>query len=147
MAPRRLLGQILKEFGVIHEGMIQEALQLQRDRGGRIGEVLVDMQCIEVIDVARALASQAGLAYHDLVAEPPQPEAPAKVELATARAFGIVPVRLDGKNLTVALADPANVPMLQDLSFTTGCEISGVIADGKQIEVGLDKHYQEDEAD
>ncbi|MFT4511817.1 MAG: type IV pilus assembly protein PilB [Planctomycetota bacterium] len=144
MAPRRLLGQILKELGLIHEGMIQEALQLQRDRGGRIGEVLVDMKCVEVPDVARALAEQAGLAYHDLEADPPQPEAIAKVDLATARAFGIVPVRLEGKNLTVALADPANAPMLQDLSFTTGCEISGVIADGAQIAAGLDKHYKED---
>ena len=144
MAPRRLLGQILKDLGLIHEGMIQEALQIQRDRGGRIGEVLVDMKCVEVPDVARALAAQAGLAYHDLDAEPPQPEAIAKVDLATARAFGIVPVRLEGTNLTVALADPANAPMLQDLSFTTGCEISGVIADGAQISAGLDKHYQED---
>ncbi|HIE68695.1 MAG TPA: pilus assembly protein PilB, partial [Planctomycetes bacterium] len=94
MAPRRLLGQILKEQGLIHEGMVQEALQIQRDRGGRIGEVLVDMKCVEITDVARALASQAGLAHHDLEAEPPTPEALAKVDLATARAFGIVPVRL-----------------------------------------------------
>lgn len=147
MAARRLLGQVLKELGLIHEGMIQEALQIQRDRGGRIGEVLVDMKCIEVTDVTRALAEQAGLAYHDLEAEPPQPEALAKVDLATARAFGIVPVRLEGTSLTVALADPANVPMLQDLSFTTGCEISGVIADNAQIVAGLDKHYKEDAGD
>lgn len=147
MAPRRLLGQILKELGLIHEGMVQEALQIQRDRGGRIGEVLVDMKVVEVTDVARALASQVGLTYHDLEADPPSPEALAKVDLATARAFGVLPVRLDGSNLTVALADPANVPMLQDLSFTTGCEIDGVIADEKQIRAGLDKHYQEDAAE
>ncbi len=147
MAPRRLLGQILKEQGLIHEGMIQEALQIQRDRGGRIGEVLVDMKSVEVTDVARALAGQADLSYHDLEVDPPTPEAIAKVDLATARAFGIVPVKLEGQVLTVALADPANVPMLQDLSFTTGCEISGVIADGKQVEEGLDKHYKDDSGD
>ena len=147
MAPRRLLGQILKEQGLIHEGMIQEALQIQRDRGGRIGEVLVDMKSVEVTDVARALAEQADLSYHDLEVDPPTPEAIAKVDLATARAFGIVPVKLEGQVLTVALADPANVPMLQDLSFTTGCEISGVIADGKQVEEGLEKHYKDDSGD
>lgn len=43
MAARRMLGQILKEQGAIHEGMIQEALQVQRDRGGRIGEVLLQL--------------------------------------------------------------------------------------------------------
>ncbi|HEB52795.1 MAG TPA: type II/IV secretion system protein [bacterium] len=142
--PRRLLGQILKEMGLIHEGMVQEALQLQRDRGGRIGEVLVDMGAVQPADVVRALAEQAGLAFQDLEASPPEPAALQKIDLATARAFNILPLRLDGQRLTVALADPANVPMLQDLGFTTGCEIEGVLADQAQIEKGLDKHYQED---
>jgi len=142
--PRRLLGQVLKELGLIHEGMVQEALQVQRDKGGRIGEILVDMECIQPVDVSRALAEQAGLEYLDLAAQPPQPEAIAKVDLASARAFGILPVRLDGQTLTVAIADPANVPMLHDLGFTTGCEVVGVVADGALIEKGLDTHYQED---
>jgi len=145
--PRRLLGQILKENGLIHEGMVQEALQVQRDRGGLFGEILVDMQCVEKIDVARALAEQAGLSFHDLDAEPPQQEAIAKIDLATARAFGILPVRLEGTTLTVAMADPANAPMLQDLGFTTGCEIVGTVADQAKITEGLDKHYQEDAAE
>ncbi len=147
MAPRRLLGQILKELGLIHEGMVQEALQVQREKGGRIGEILVGMKCIEPVDVARALASQAGLGFHDLVAKPPSPEAVAKVDLATARAFGILPVQLRGKVLEVAIADPANVAMLGDLGFTTGCEIQGVIAEGALIQQGLDRYYREDAGD
>ena len=144
MAPRRLLGQVLKELGLIHEGMVQEALQVQRDRGGRIGEILVDMQCVTAQDVARALASQAGLDYHDLTETPPAADAIQKVDLATARAFGVLPIRLEGKTLRVAIADPANAPMLQDLSFTTGCEIVGVVADAALIEAGLEKHYKEE---
>ena len=56
MAARRLLGQILKEQGAIHEGMVQEALQLQRERGGRIGEILLQLGHIQRGDLARALA-------------------------------------------------------------------------------------------
>ena len=67
MAPRRLLGQILKELGLIHEGMVQEALSIQREKGGRIGEILVGMKAVEPGDVARALASQAGLPFHDQI--------------------------------------------------------------------------------
>ena len=146
MAPRRLLGQILKELGLIHEGMVQEALAVQREKGGRIGEILVAMKCIEPIDVARALASQAGLAFHDLAAVPPGQEAIAKVDLATARAFAVLPVSLQGKVLKVAIADPANAAVLADLGFTTGCEIQGVIADGALIQQGLDRYYREDAA-
>ena len=144
MAARRLLGQILKEFGLIHEGNVQEALQTQRDHGGRIGEILVDMKCIEPTDVARALGEQAGLGYHDLAADPPQQDAIAKVELGTARAFGILPVKIEGGTMTVAIADPANVAMLSDLGFTTGCEIVGVVADPDKITEGLDKYYREE---
>ncbi|MBL8730116.1 MAG: type II/IV secretion system protein [Planctomycetes bacterium] len=144
MAPRRLLGQILKEAGAIHEGMVQEALAVQRDKGGRIGEILIGMQCITPTDLAKALGEQAGLGYHDLAAVPPQPDAIGKVDLATARAFGILPVSLQGKVLKVALADPANVAMLHDLGFTTGCEVQGVIADQALIQQGLDKHYRDD---
>jgi type IV pilus assembly protein PilB len=144
MAPRRLLGQILKELGLVHEGLVQEALSVQRERGGRIGEILVDMKVVEAADVARALASQAGLEYHDLAAMPPSTDAIQKIDLATARAFGLLPVSLQGKQLRVAIADPANAATLQDLGFTTGCEIVGVVADAALIQSGLDKHYKDD---
>jgi type IV pilus assembly protein PilB len=146
MAPRRLLGQVLKELGLIHEGMVQEALQAQREKGGRIGEILVGMRCIEPVDLARALANQAGLGYHDLASAPPAQDAIAKVDLATARAFGVLPVLLAGKALTVAIADPANVAVLADLGFTTGCDVKGVVADAALIQQGLDKYYREDAA-
>ncbi|MEQ1634626.1 MAG: hypothetical protein ABL997_19770, partial [Planctomycetota bacterium] len=144
MAARRLLGQILKDNGAVHEGMVQEALMQQRDKGGRIGEILMDLGHIGKSDLARALAEQAGLQFFDLAAASPQPEAIAKVDHATARAFAALPVALSGKTLTIAIADPVNLSMLADLSFTTGCEVKGVIADESLIQVGLEKYYQED---
>ncbi|MFN9706726.1 MAG: GspE/PulE family protein [Planctomycetota bacterium] len=147
MAPRRLLGQILKELGLIHEGIVQEALQVQREKGGRIGEILIELGHIGPADLMRALASQAGIGFHDLAAAPPQAEALAKVDLAPARAFSAVPVSLRGKVLEVAVADASAVAMLQDLAFTTGCEIKGVLADAALLQQALDKHYREDAAD
>jgi len=147
MAARRLLGQILKDHGVVHEGMVQEALVQQREKGGRIGEILMELGHIGKGDLAKALAEQAGLAFVDLGKQQPQPEALAKVDLATARAFSALPVSLAGKVLTVAIADPVNLSMLADLSFTTGCEVKGAIADESLIAQGLEKHYREDAGD
>ncbi len=144
MAARRLLGQILKDNGAIHEGMVQEALMQQRDKGGRIGEILMELGHIGRSDLARALAEQAGLTFWDLAKTAPQQEAIAKVDHATARAFAALPVQLTGKTLTIAIADPVNLSMLADLSFTTGCEVKGVIADESLIQAGLEKYYQED---
>ena len=147
MAARRLLGQILKDHGVVHEGMVQEALVQQREKGGRIGEILMELGHIGKGDLAKALAEQAGLTFVDLSKQQPQPEALAKVDLATARAFSALPVSLQGKVLTVAIADPVNLSMLADLSFTTGCEVKGAIADESLIAQGLEKHYREDAGD
>ena len=147
MAARRLLGQILKDHGVVHEGMVQEALVQQREKGGRIGEILMELGHIGKGDLAKALAEQAGLTFVDLGKQQPQPEALAKVDLATARAFSALPVSLQGKVLTVAIADPVNLSMLADLSFTTGCEVKGAIADESLIAQGLEKHYREDAGD
>ena len=43
MAARKLLGQALKELKIINEGMIQEALGVQREKGGQIGRILIDL--------------------------------------------------------------------------------------------------------
>ena len=60
MAARKLLGQILKELGLVHEGQIQEGLAHQREKGGRIGEVLIQLGHLDEADLSRALAEQAG---------------------------------------------------------------------------------------
>jgi type IV pilus assembly protein PilB len=56
----------------------------------------------------------------------------------------VVPVRLDGGTLTVALADPLNASCLDELQFLSGCEVKGAIADEKAIEKALAKHYPQE---
>ena len=144
MAARRLLGQILKDLGGVHEGMVQEALSAQRERGGRIGEILLGLGHIDRAQLARALAEQAGLPFWDLLTTPSQPDALRKVDAVTARSFRILPLKLAGNALTVGLADPLNVSVLHDLSFTTGLQISGAVVDEAALIEALDKHYRED---
>ncbi|MEE9126680.1 MAG: hypothetical protein V3U11_06035, partial [Planctomycetota bacterium] len=116
MAARRLLGQILKDYGVIHEGMVQEALVIQREKGGRIGEILMGLEYISRADLAKALAEQAELPFLDLEASPPQMDAVQKLDTGTARAFSVLPVSMDNGTLTVAFADPLNASVLGDIA-------------------------------
>ncbi len=143
MTARRLLGQILKDLGVVHEGNVQEALMIQRDKGGRIGEVLLELGHIEKGDLGRALAEQAGMGFADLSKHDPEPAALEKVDVATARAFGVLPLSIDGGVLTVALGDPLNASALSDLAFSSGLEVRGVVADAELLQAGLDQHYRE----
>ena len=130
---RPLLGQVLKARGVIRESQVQAALGEQRTHGGLIGQALVEMGACTAADIAMALAEQAGLETVDLERERPSEEAVGTIDGSAAHAYGVLPLRLEGDVLVVALADPMNTAVLEDLSFTTGYETRAVVADGELI--------------
>ncbi len=141
---RQLIGQILKRVGTIHEGMVQEALNIQRERGGRIGEILIELGHIDAQDLGKALAEQAGLTFCDLTTQQIDPDAVRRLDAASARAFRVIPVSIDNGVLAVALADPQNVSVLNDLAFTTGLEVQGMVAAEEHIVAALERNYQEE---
>ena len=143
---KKLLGQILKDMGVIHEGQVQETMQIQKKEGGQFGQILVRNGHITESQLMLALGRQSGLEVADLSDFTPQPEAVEKVDEAIARPFQFVPLSFDGKVLTVAMADPINKPALDDIRFTANCEVVGVVADADQIEAALNKAYGKEEA-
>jgi type IV pilus assembly protein PilB len=138
---RRLLGQILKAKGVVREGQIQEALALQRKQGGLIGQLLVQQGAAKSSDIALALAEQAGMETVDLSRATPAKEALALIDGTTAHAFGVLPLAVEGKTLVVAIADPLNTGVLEDLRFTTGLEVRGKVGDGERLKALVQECY------
>ena len=143
-AGRRLLGQILKARGVVREGQVQEALAAQRKHGGLIGQALIELGHCTSGDVARALAEQAGLEAVDLDKVKPEKAALALVDASTAHAYGVLPLRVEGKTLVVAITDPLNTAVLEDLRFTTGVEVRGALADAEALKKLVLVHYGEE---
>lgn len=141
---RRLLGQVLKDRGVIKESQVQAALGEQRRHGGLIGQCLVTMGACSESDVAMALAVQAGLEVVDLAQVTPESEALEAVDGSAAHAYGVLPLRVEAGTLVVALADPMNSAVLEDLSFTTGFQVRAVVADAGAIKERVLEHYGEE---
>ncbi|MHC4953487.1 MAG: GspE/PulE family protein [Planctomycetota bacterium] len=144
-ARKKMLGQVLKEMRLLHEGQIQEALQTQKREGGQIGQILVRGGHISDSQLMLALGKQSGLEVVDLSAFEPQSDAIDKVDEAIARPFQFIPVSFDGKVLTVAMADPMNKPALDDVRFTANCDVHGVVADSVQVSAAIDKAYGSEE--
>lgn len=138
---RKPIGQVLKARGLVGEGDIQEALAEQRKSGGLLGQILVAAGACSSGDVALALAEQAGLETIELGSVEPDPEALALVDGNSAHAFGVLPLRIEGRTLVVALGDPLNTAVLEDLRFTTGLEVRGVIADEELIAAQVQASY------
>ena len=137
-----MLGQVLKEMKVLHEGQVQEGLAAQRKGGGLLGETLVRLGHATSDQVQQALAKQAGFEAWDLEARPPDPAAVARLDAGTAATFTVLPVAIDGNTLIVALADPANSAVLTDVGFLTNMEVRGVVADAGRLRAAIEKAFE-----
>ncbi len=142
-AGRRPLGQILKARGVVREGQIQEALAEQRKSGGLIGQILVELGHAKSSDIALGLAEQAGMEIVDLSKGVPEKAALALVDGDTAHAYGVLPLAVQGRTLTVAIGDPLNTAVLEDLRFQTGLDVKGVIGDAELLRSRIREQYGE----
>lgn len=139
---RELLGQILKKRGAVREGQVQEALAMQRERPGvPIGQCLVDLGFCKEADVRGALAVQAGLEIVEVDPRTQASEVTALVDASTARTFQLLPLRLEANTLVVALGDPTNLSVLDDLSFLVGRPVRAVYADRERIQAIVERLY------
>jgi type IV pilus assembly protein PilB len=140
-ARRKPLGVILVEHGACTQAQVDRALAEQAKAGGHVGELLIAMGAIDRNQLTLALGVQAGLDPVDL----DQVEIPAAVakrlDAATCQLFRAVPYKEEGGALVVALADPLNVNILQDLSFIVGSEVRGAIATEQAVDRALKRLY------
>ncbi len=138
---KKLLGQILKEMKAVHEGMIQEALAVQREEGGQIGQILIKRGNLDEGTLQQGLAKQAGMEMLDLSTVHFDEDLLSAIDTNTVKMFNVLPIRREGNKLVVALSNPSNMAVLEDLRFMTGGEVEGVLAPEEQVNKLIDKHY------
>ncbi len=138
---RKQLGQMLIEAGAIDDAALRSALADQRRWGRPLGRTLVELRLIREEDLVRVLAQQLGLPSVDLdkVAIPK-----AVLELVPGRlAFQhtIMPFAQPMKFLDVAMLDPTDLGVADELRIRTQLNIRPYLAGPKMIERALLKHY------
>ncbi|MCK6439717.1 MAG: Flp pilus assembly complex ATPase component TadA, partial [Planctomycetes bacterium] len=147
--PAQKLGQILKGMDLVSEGDIQEALAIQRKKGGLIGKILTDLKVVSDGDVMFALATQHSMEFVDL----DQLDIP--IELldfltdAQAVSYRVLPISIDpqARTLTLALDDPSNITIFDELGFALqdkipgGVRIIGALATKDAVDRALEKYY------
>ncbi|MCP4642320.1 MAG: Flp pilus assembly complex ATPase component [bacterium] len=135
------IGDILVEQGVISPLELDEALQRHRLTGEMMGRVLVQMGLCEEQDVVEALGVQAGMERVDVTSLSVQEDVLRKVSPEVARFYNAVPVREEDGVVIMALADPLNLGILDDLSQVLGSEVKGAISNQADITHFIDKNY------
>lgn len=130
----RPLGQILTERFGLSVPRLDEALAIQKEKGGRLGAILVRLGAIREDQLIEALAVQFQLPFLPEL-EPKQIDANlvARVPIGFAKRFELIPVRLEENRALVATTDPTRVHVLDDLRALLGVPIVPALSSSKQI--------------
>ena len=139
---RRSLGDILVEQGVITPLELDEALQRQRLTGDFLGRVLVKLELCDEQDVLEALGVQQGMERVDLTKYKIKDDVLRKIPADVARFYNVVPVKMkDGNTLVVALADPLNLGLLDDISQIVGGPVEGAVSNLADVTAAIKNNY------
>ncbi len=132
-AARRRIGDLFVEQGIIDDQQLAEALDVQRRTGGRLGEILIELDFISSLDASRVLAERLGMEFVDLAAAPVDEIIAQRIPEEVARRYRAIPIEYNDGVLKVALADPTDVFALDDLQVITRAQIIPVVADPAQV--------------
>jgi type IV pilus assembly protein PilB len=137
---------LIKEQGLIDDLQMEEVLQEQGRSGKTISQVLQDTGIVEIETQLQIIATHLGTEVVDLADKELPPEVVALIPAHNARMYQCVPIEDYGSVLRVALADPLNPAIADELGFVVRKEIQMVVADPTQIERLINKYYPEDAA-
>ena len=138
----RSLGAILLETSSLTEEQLEQALAVQRERGIKLGEALIQLKFLRSEDILKALSVQLGFPYENKIdVESIGTDLIANLPINYAKQNEVLPLKRDGNTIRVAIADPTNFYALDDLRMLFGTEIRPVIASSYEIVNAINTVY------
>jgi type IV pilus assembly protein PilB len=135
------LGDLLVAGEMITPKQLEEGLNYQRAKGGRLGICLIKLGYLTEDILHTVLTRQFGVSLIDLSTSEIEPEVVKLLPRDYVVRYQLIPVRKSGGVLWVAINDPNDVLVLDDLRFRTGCKIEPLLARESQIREAIDKYY------
>ncbi len=150
IAPPKL-GEILLLHTSLTQQQLDDALKIQSQHGGLLGEILVKRNLITPSEIMRALCIQVGIPYaDDLKANEIDPKLVDQIPINYAKTKEIIPIGLEsgpkGDTMLVAVSDPFNDNTLEDLRLLTSLPIKRVVASSMKIQDAINRVYERNTA-
>ena len=138
----KFIGKILIERGLITDEQLSHAIDAQQQQGKPLGRVLIELGYVKEDDIFTILGKKLGTTYEkDLLTKDIPHTVITKVPPSIVQLYKIMPVDFDSNTLTVAMADPCNIQVLDDLHFRLGFNIKGVHAPEEDVDKTIQKYY------
>ncbi len=138
------VGDLLVEAGAITEEELQEALTYQKEHGGRIGNVILELGFISQDLLVTVLTTQMGLDYIELKACKLDEDILRLVPESLVNKYKVLPIAYDEMNpnvLRVAMVDPMDLNAIDDISITTNLQVEPLLAMEEDMNEAIGKYY------
>jgi len=139
----RPIGRVLVKMGRVTRTQVHEALEVQKEKGGLLGQIMVDLDVITEKTRNLALAHQAGMDFVDVGSVDISDDVIKLIPGQMANAYHIIPLDYDDdtKTLTVAMASPDNFRATDDLKMLMGFNVIAKITEAEQLDKALMRYY------
>jgi type IV pilus assembly protein PilB len=135
------LGEILVRENLISPQHLRQALDYQREHGGRLGFNLVKLGLVSDDTITAVLSRQYGIPSVNLELFDIDDSVLRLIPQEVAQKYSVLPLSRVGATLTLAMVDPTNVFAMDDIKFMTGFNIEPVVASESAINDAIKKHY------
>lgn len=135
------VSEILIKKGILTEEKLNEALKVQKGKGGSLGDILVSQGVINQKELLEILGRELGIPPISLSKYKIDPELTKVIPRKIAVHYQIMPVSKIGNVLSVAMADPLNVFAMDDLRQITGMEINPIITSRDEMKAAIEQYY------
>jgi len=143
---REHIGSVLVESGLVSSTDLQRARERQAETGEPLARVLVAEGMVEETALVKALGRHIGVDFISLADTTIDPAAAALIPESLARRYGVIPVRFEDESLIVAMVDPGNVLVVDDVRAITGRRVVARIATRADIEDAIRRQGRFDES-
>src|SRR5918995_1160038 len=135
------IGELLLKEKRITSDQLQQALNYQRQHGGKLGHNLIRLGLIKDDEITALLSKQYGVPSIALSQFEIDPGVVKLVPAETAQKYQIVPLSRAGATLTIAMTDPTNVFAMDDIKFMTGYNVEPVVASETAVTDAITRYY------
>jgi len=140
-AMERRLGEMLVKDSIITKDELETALKKQEAENISLGRIIVDMGLASEWEMAAAIGKQLNVPFITLSHYDIDREVIESIPEEIVRRYKIVPVDKTGDTLTVALSDPSNIYLQDELRILTKCKIIPVISFESDIMEAINQYY------
>src|SRR5262249_57859205 len=135
------IGELLLKEKRITPDQLQQALNHQKSKGGKLGYNLVKMGFVKDEEITSLLSKQYGVPSINLTQFELDPTVVKLIPADTAQKYQVIPLSRSGATLTIAMTDPTNVFAMDDIKFMTGYNVEPVVASETAVTGAIERYY------